>query len=448
MGEGHPLISMVVCLIMLLMLAAFNGMEVAVSATSENELEQSAEEGNKKAGRILRLLKKPVQLKNAIQIITGTFMILCGVVIVRPYGRSFGRMLTMKFALDTDVAYGIGYVVMLIMMVYVLLVFGVIFPKRLAYKYAKAWTFNTIGIVLPFIMILRPFTALITLTVNGLVRLVGINPKDIEENVTEEEIIMMVSEGHEQGVIEASEAEMIHNILEFDDKNASDIMVHRRHITGIDVNLSLKQAAKIMAEGSYSRYPVYEEDEDNIIGILHLKDVMRRIVDNRYDLSIRDLMHEPRFVPATQSINKLFENMQSSKVHMVIVVDEYGQSCGLVAMEDILEEIVGNIMDEYDQDQSYITSMGDAWYMSGLTPLEEISERLGIDFDDEFDTLNGLIISSLDQIPKSDEHACITYGGYDFSVISVNDNRISRVRVTKSIKKNEDEEPEKAQKDN
>ena len=175
---------------------------------------------------------------------------------------------------------------------------------------------------------------------------------------------------------------------------------------------------------------------------------MRRIVDNRYDLSIRDLMHEPRFVPATQSINKLFENMQSSKVHMVIVVDEYGQSCGLVAMEDILEEIVGNIMDEYDQDQSYITSMGDAWYMSGLTPLEEISERLGIDFDDEFDTLNGLIISSLDQIPKSDEHACITYGGYDFSVISVNDNRISRVRVTKSIKKNEDEEPEKAQKDN
>ena len=224
---------------------------------------------------------------------------------------------------------------------------------------------------------------------------------------------------------------MISNIFEFDDKEVSDIMTHRRHICAVDSRLSLQEAAEFMAKERYSRYPVYEDDTDNIIGILHLKDVMRLMVSQDTNVKITDVMRKPFFVPDTQNINALFKDMQARKVHMAIVVDEYGQSCGLVAMEDILEEIVGNILDEYDQDEDYIQVIGGSYLMKGLTPLEDISDLLGITFEEDFETLNGLLISKLDRIPKTSEFASVDMDGYTFKVMSVNDNAISLVKVTK-----------------
>ena len=186
-----------------------------------------------------------------------------------------------------------------------------------------------------------------------------------------------------------------------------------------------------MARERFSRYPVYEEDEDILTGIVHLKDVMRLIVNGEGDKKIKDIMRRPLFVPDTQNIDALFSEMQAKKIHMAVVVDEYGQTCGIVAMEDILEEIVGNIQDKYDQEESYIRQIGGAYLMKGLTPLEMIHDQLGIEFEDDFDTLNGYLIYRLDRIPRQSESASVDIGGYTFRIISVRDNAISLVKVTK-----------------
>lgn len=257
--------------------------------------------------------------------------------------------------------------------------------------------------------------------------------EESDDKSAEQEIIDIVNVQNKQGTIDDSEAEMISNILEFDDKDVSDIMTHRRNIIAIDSAMPLRTAAEFMAGERFSRYPVYENDEDNIIGILHIKDVMRVMLDGDMDADIKSVMHEPYFVPDTQSIKKLFKDMQEKKVHMAIVVDEYGQSCGLVAMEDILEEIVGNIQDEYDAEVDNIKCEDGVYYINGLTPLDEVRKALMIEADDDFDTLNGYLISKLDHIPQPQEEISIETDGYTFEVIGVEDNTISKVRAIKNI---------------
>lgn len=257
----------------------------------------------------------------------------------------------------------------------------------------------------------------------------------------EEEIINMVNEGHEQGIIQASEAEMISNIFELDEKEAQDIMTQRNDINSIDAATTLGKAIEFMLENKNSRYPVYEENIDQIIGILHLKDAMRYQIDTNNgaqsaDKSLKDLgdlLREAVFVPKTKNINELFRKMQSTKTHMVIVVDEYGQTEGLVAMEDILEEIVGNILDEYDTEEEFIEEAGTGEYIiEGKTPLEELEERFDISFDeDSFDTINGFMISRLDRIPEEDEEFDIDYQGYNFKILSVEHKMIQSVLVTR-----------------
>ena len=334
-------------------------------------------------------------------------------------------------ALPADV---ISHLLIGIILVYLITTFSILLPKRLAFKFSGGWSYRMIGIVSLLTALFKPFVILINHSVYGLVRLFGINPADIEENVTEEEIIMMVSEGHEQGVIAASEAEMISNIFEFDDKEVSDIMIHRRNICSIDASLTVREALEFMAKERYSRYPVYEDDEDNIIGIVHLKDVVRLTLrEEEGGANIKSVMRKPYFVPDTQNINALFKDMQAKKMHMAIVVDEYGQSCGLVAMEDILEEIVGNILDEYDADEENIQTLGNEYLMKGMTPLDDVCEKLGIDLGDDFDTLNGFLISRLDRIPKQNEQVEVEAEGYVFRVLGVKDNAVSMVRVSKII---------------
>ena len=256
-----------------------------------------------------------------------------------------------------------------------------------------------------------------------------------EENITEEEIINLVSEGHEQGVLEASEMEMIHNIFEMDDKEVEDIMTHRKNIVAIDVNTDVESAAHFMLEEKYSRYPVYEEDIDNIIGILHLRDVMRVVMNKEDRRPIREIMRKPYYVPDTKGINSLFKEMQQKKMHMAVVVDEYGQTSGIVAMEDILEEIVGNILDEYDVDENFITQVApDTYIMKGMTPLGDIEDVLDIHFEeDDYGTLNGLLISELEHIPEDGETASVNLQGFIFQVLSVKDKMISEVRVTRDL---------------
>lgn len=259
-----------------------------------------------------------------------------------------------------------------------------------------------------------------------------------EEDVTEEEIISMVKEGHEQGVLLDSEAEMIHNIFEFGEKEAKDIMTHRQSITAIDGTMSYYDAISLIMETGRSRIPVYLEDIDNIIGILHIKDAFSFCQRNEFfRTSIKDipkLIREVDFIPETLNIGTLFKQMQSDKNHLCIVIDEYGQTSGIVAMEDIVEEIVGNIEDEHDDDEELLSIESDGSYtLDGLTELRDVLEVIPLQVEeDAFETLNGFLISLLEKIPNDGETESITALGYTFEIQSVENRIIRQVHIKKA----------------
>lgn len=257
------------------------------------------------------------------------------------------------------------------------------------------------------------------------------------DDVTEEEIISMVREGHEQGTILASEAELIHNVFEFDDKKVKDIMTHRKNIVSLDGGMSFIDAIEFIIDTGKSRFPVYENDVDSIIGVLHIKDAFTFFEKNEvYRSSIKDiegLIRPVDFIPETVNINDLFKKMQSKKSHLAMVVDEYGQISGLIAMEDILEELVGNIEDEHDEEENYIRKNDDETFiMDGMTEFSDVKEALSLPVDDDaYETLNGFIISLSDKIPEEGDKTVISAYGYRFSVMSVEDKVIKQVMIKK-----------------
>ena len=253
---------------------------------------------------------------------------------------------------------------------------------------------------------------------------------------TEEEILSMVNEGQEQGVILDSEAKMISRIMEFGDKEAQDVMTNRNNIHAFDANITLKEAVEMIMNDHFSRFPVYEETIDHVIGFIYLKDAMRMQMHEKMNQmsigSIRRLLRKPVFVPETKSIDSVFRMMQTSKTQMVVVIDEYGQTSGILTLEDILEEIVGNIQDEFDVDDKFVISAKqDGYIFSGTTPLEYIEELLQIDLEqEEYETLNGFVIGKLEHIPEEgDMGFAFEASGYDFSVLEVKNRMIQEVGI-------------------
>ncbi len=259
-----------------------------------------------------------------------------------------------------------------------------------------------------------------------------------EDDVTEEEIMDMVNEGHEQGVLAENEAEMINNIFEFADRQASDVMIHRKNIVAIDCETTVNDAFEFILKENFSRYPVYEDDIDNIIGILHLRDLLKVYVDeaNR-DKKIKEVKHQLLFdatyIPETRNLSVLFKEMQSKKTHMAIVVDEYGQTSGLITLEDVLEEIVGDILDEYDDEEVLISRRDDGSYvLEGQTTLEDIEELFDIHFDcEDIDTINGYMIYKMGKIPSENEEFSCTCDGYEFKILEVKDKMVTKVLAVK-----------------
>ncbi len=278
----------------------------------------------------------------------------------------------------------------------------------------------------------------------GLKKIFGKGRRSAGEDLTEQEIMSMVNEGHENGVLQESEAEMINNIFTLDQKEAKDIMTHRKQITALDGSCSLEDVLKDIRDMGYSRYPVYLEDVDNIIGIIHIKDILNQMQDHvnmqQKLTEINDLIRPASFIPETRNIDVLFKSMQSQKIHMVIVVDEYGQTSGLVTMEDILEEIVGNIFDEHDAEEEQIVEEADGSYIiDGMTDFDEVCELLEIQSEEpeDFDTLSGFLISIINKIPSDGETYQIEAYGYRFDVLLVEHKVIRTVRVTKETKQEE-----------
>lgn len=254
-----------------------------------------------------------------------------------------------------------------------------------------------------------------------------------EENEYEEEILSIIDEGHKQGAIMADEALMISNIFEFGDKEARDIMRFRKKIKGIDVNTSLTEAVSYMLEKEYSRFPIFEEDIDNIVGVVHIKEAFKAYLENPA-LTLREIASEPFYVHETREVSDLFKEMQSEKIHMAIVIDEYGQTEGLVCMEDILEIIVGKIMDEYDVEEQEIINLAHtgAYLVQGMTRLDELEELLGIQFPDEdIETLNGFLVNQIGRLPVEKEEIAIVYEGYEFKAVEVLEHVFQQVKISR-----------------
>lgn len=447
--DGHPIRGLIIMLLLVVLNALVAAAEEAFGNVNESNVEHRAEEGEKHAVTLKKLLDTPHYYKNVIEITVTAASLLAGMLYAFSLYGGIRELLRKAISLEKEIAVfpvALLMAVITILLLYLMVLFGILIPKKLARRLGDKTAYALAPWISTLFRLFSPFVFLLEKNSNLLLRLLGFRKAENEENVTEEEIISMVNEGHEQGVLEADEAEMISNIIEFDEKEVKDVMTHRTKIVAIQADTTVEAAMNFMLNENYSRFPLYGENMDDIIGVLHLKDVMNFYMDEKLrKRPLVDAAREPYFVPDTQNVDVLFHDMQARKIHMAVAVDEYGQTAGLVAMEDILEEIVGDIQDEYDEEEELIRRNGeDCFAVSGEISLEELSEAAGIHIREEdaetFDTLNGLLISILDHIPQDDENFSVNYEGFLFEPLEIHDKVIIRVQVTKLAAEEECEE--------
>lgn len=437
MEEGNPITGIAIILILLIINVIFTAVKAAFDNVNESSVKKKAESGDVKAARLAKLLDKPSDFLISFELLLTLANILIGVVFSHYILNYLEYQLSVsQISLDQEIVTTGVHVLLTVVLVFFITLLGHVLPGKLATKHAETFSYQVIGLIRFFGFLLRPLTWLLEKLQNIILIAFGIKPHELEENVTEEEFMSMVNEGHEQGVFDAGEVEMISNIIELDEKEAQDIMTPKKKIIAVNAEMSVEEALKFMLAEKYSRYPLYEGNRDNIIGILHLKDVIIAYISTQLrERPIKDIARDAYFVPDTQNINILFHEMQSKNIHMAIVIDEYGQTAGLVAMEDFLEEIVGNIQDEYDQEEKLILSKEEGNIeVKGAISLEELEEELDIALEHEdFDTLNGLLISLLDRIPGDGEQATLDYEGYRFEILETKNKMIERVRILKLL---------------
>lgn len=447
-------IGMVLVFLTLLVLEMiFYGFNAALQNRSNADTDDNDKKPDKKAERLQYMIDNPAKYSNAVQLgIVMINMLLGAFLLVRLYNYfwlfSLASIESMGWNADWQIECFIVLtaIVVTVCMLYIVLTFGVLIPKKAASRYPDAWIRLCITPVYLFVRIAAPFTGFISITARGILQVFGIKGLDETADVTEEEIRSMISVGHEQGVLLESEAEMITNIFEYGEKEAKDIMINRNNMIAIDCNMTLQEAAAFIINEHNSRFPVYDGTIDHIVGILHLKDVMRMQMNDKMSGKpigkIKGLLREPFFITETRKIDDLLKTMQNEKIQMAIVIDEYGQTAGLLALEDILEEIVGKIQDEYDEEESYIKENGQNEYIiDGMMPLDELSEQLGITMEEEvFDTVNGFVISRLEHIPEEGEEFEFQYKGYLFKIIEAKNLMVQSVSASKMPETEQDEE--------
>ena len=374
------MITQIVILVVLILLNAyFAASEIAFISLNDTKIEKQAKEGNKKAKQIQKMLKNPSEFLATIQIGITLAGFLSSAFASDAFADILAPALYKIFPMiSIQVFKGISIVLITIILSFFTLVFGELVPKRLAMKYYEKIAFSSIGVIRFLSIITLPFVKVLSTVTNFISKLFGISENE-EEVVTEEEIKMMIDEGEEKGTIQQEEKEMIHNIFEFNDITVSEVMTHRTDVYAIEIDSEINDIIKELDDYKYSRIPVYEETIDNIKGILFVKDLLKYL-HGKKAIKIKNIMREAYFVSENKPINELFKNLQKNKMQMAIVVDEYGGTAGIVTMEDLLEEIVGNIFDEYDDFENDYTKIDDNTFLiNGSVSINDLKKILKID---------------------------------------------------------------------
>lgn len=427
------MITQIIILIVLILLNAyFAATEIAFISLNKTKIEKQANEGNKKARKIEKMLEKPSEFLATIQIGITLAGFLSSAFASDAFANILAPSLNKIFPmLSIQILKGISIVLITIILSFFTLVFGELVPKRLAMKYYEKISFSSINAIKFLSVITAPFVKVLSYTTNAISKIFGIDEAE-KEIVTEEELKMLIDESEENGAIKQEEKEMIHNIFEFNDITVYEVMTHRTDVYAIEINSDINDIIKDLDDYKYSRIPVYEETIDNIKGILFVKDLLKYLYAKK-TVKIKNIIREAYFVSENKPINELFKNLQKSKMQMAIVVDEYGGTAGIVTMEDLLEEIVGNIFDEYDEIENDYTKIDDNTFLiNGNVSINNLKKILQTDIPEgEYETLSGYLINILGRLPKERENTIIETKQVNYKIEKCEDKRIVLVKACK-----------------
>ena len=421
-------------LVLIAVNALFAATEIAVISLNETKVRRMAEGGDRKAAKMLRMVTEPTGFLSTIQICITLAGFLGSAFAADNFSDKLVNWLindcevsgVSPSALDT-----ISVIIITLVLSYFTLVLGELVPKRIAMKRSESIARAVSGLMIAMTAALRPIIWLLTVSTNGVLRLCGIDPEDNAEEVSEEEIIMMLDEGEEAGSIESGEKELIKNVFSLNDTTAEDVMVHRSQVAFLKRDDARTTLLNEIAESGYSRFPVYGENIDDIVGILYAKTYLT--AQSRGErCEMKDFLMPPRFVHASTHINRILLDMQREHAHMAVVVDDYGGVIGIITLEDILEELVGEIWDESDEVIENIRERSDGSYdINGSTRLSDMCESIGCSIDSEADTVGGWVTEMLGGIPESGES--FECGGMHVTVESTDERRVLKVNVNVNI---------------
>jgi putative hemolysin len=428
--EPANITSQLILIVILTMLNAFfAAAEMAIVSLNKNKLKLLVEEGNKKAQLLIKLLEEPTKFLSTVQV---------GITLA-----GFFSSASAATGLSDDLAqylnrFNIPYsgqialIVVTIILSFITLVFGELFPKRLALQKSEAIAMFSIRPIVFVSKITVPFVKLLSFSTNILVSLAGVDKEGLDEKVSKEELKSMVEVGQEHGVINATEKEMINSIFEFDDKLAYEVMTPRTDVYLIDIEKPLSEYLDELIDERYSRVPVYEGDSDNIIGILYMKDFF--IEARKYgfeNVDVRSILHAAYFVPETKNIDELFKELQAAKKHLAVLIDEYGGFSGIVSIEDLIEEVMGEIEDEYDDEEPDIKEIdNNIFIISGMLLIDNFNDYFHVNIESQdYDTIGGFIIDLLGRIPRGAEEKNIEYENLVFKIEEVKEKRIEKIKV-------------------
>lgn len=434
------MMTFIVLILLIFLNAFFAASEFALVELNEMKIKKLASQGNKKAKLLHKLISEPSRFLSTIQIGITLAGFLASAFAADNFSDAFAQyLLDLGVPLSIEVLDILSVIFITAILSYFTLVFGELVPKKIALQQAEKIANMAVYPLTWIFYLCYPLVKVLSLSTNAVLRLLKMNPKETREEATEEEIRMMVELGDLQGTIEKSESKMIHNVFEFNDKSVTDIFTHRVDIIAIPLEATMDECLSIVNENRYTRYPVYEGDIDNIVGILHVKDLLYSISYGTKPFHLKDIIRKPTFVIDSLSINILFQTMKKSNVHMAIVIDEYGGTEGLVTIEDLIEEIVGEIRSESHEEEKEIQKIAANQYLiKGITHLYKIEEELGISLPSEdFDTLNGFLLEQLGHYPE--QNKVMEYNNLRFQILEFEQNRIEDVILTIMENKKEEE---------